>query len=379
MITDEMIEMLCYKGEGNDLDYKAERYKFAKGSDNEKSEMLKDILAFANSFRTDTAYILMGFKENPPSPAQVIGLNAEDAIDDSRLQQFVNEKLESKLDFKYEERIYNGKHIAIISIPKQQRPFYLKKDYGKLFKENVYVRRGSSTSIASLREIIMMGQDVSIKEDAKVKLHLQLPDGSPLGNVKEMYLPIFPKKLPDYDDGKNSLGFFSISSPTLHLNRNYWRQIAKYLSYNSRAIALRLVIENQSSFSLTEINLEINCRSNLPYKFLSIENLPQKPDKNELLNMSIISSNIRRHESNLFFDDRGTGTIVRAEIGSVLPDQKKVTNFELVFLPASHGDYELHFSLYANELPKPYQVSHSIEITGESTEVSFEDLRDRFS
>lgn len=98
MITDELIEMLCYKGEGNDLDYKAERYKFIRASDDDKSEMLKDILAFANSFRSNTAYILMGFKENPPSPAYVHGLDAEGAIDDSRLQQFVNEKLESSLN-----------------------------------------------------------------------------------------------------------------------------------------------------------------------------------------------------------------------------------------------------------------------------------------
>lgn len=58
--------------------------------------------------------------------------------DAPRLQEFVSGKLATKLTFRYEERIFEGKHIAVISIPKQQqRPFYLKKNYGKLRQENV--------------------------------------------------------------------------------------------------------------------------------------------------------------------------------------------------------------------------------------------------
>ena len=66
MLTDALIEELRYKGEGSDLDYKSERYPFAKASDEEKSEILKDILALANTHRDGTAHILMGFKESPP-------------------------------------------------------------------------------------------------------------------------------------------------------------------------------------------------------------------------------------------------------------------------------------------------------------------------
>lgn len=127
MLTDALLEELRYKGEGSDLDYKAERYAFAKASDEEKSEMLKDILALANTHRDGTAYILIGLKENPPYPAEVVGLSADGAIDDARVQEFVNGKLETKLTFRYEERLFDGRHIAVICIPKQQRPFYLKK------------------------------------------------------------------------------------------------------------------------------------------------------------------------------------------------------------------------------------------------------------
>lgn len=82
VLTDEAIVAPQHKGGGSDLDYKVERHKFEKATDGEKSELLKDILAFANAYRDGPAYILVGFKEVPPNPAQVVGLSDTGAIDD---------------------------------------------------------------------------------------------------------------------------------------------------------------------------------------------------------------------------------------------------------------------------------------------------------
>lgn len=89
MLTDDLLDQLRFKGEGSDLDYKAERYPFVGATDEAKSELLKDILAMANAHRDGTAYILIGFKESQPHPAETVGVPAEGAIDDSRIQQFV--------------------------------------------------------------------------------------------------------------------------------------------------------------------------------------------------------------------------------------------------------------------------------------------------
>lgn len=68
-MDDRLLAALRYRGESADLDYKVERYKFAKASDEDKSELLKDVLAMANSTRDGTVWILMGFKEHTPEPA----------------------------------------------------------------------------------------------------------------------------------------------------------------------------------------------------------------------------------------------------------------------------------------------------------------------
>lgn len=50
MLSEALLEELHFKREGSDLDYEAERHRFAQATDDDKSEML-DILAFANSYR----------------------------------------------------------------------------------------------------------------------------------------------------------------------------------------------------------------------------------------------------------------------------------------------------------------------------------------
>jgi hypothetical protein len=70
-------------------------------------------------------------------------------IDDAALQQFVNAKTQRPVTFRYETATLDGVSIGIISIPVQERPVYLLEDYGRLKREAVYIRRGSSTTIAS--------------------------------------------------------------------------------------------------------------------------------------------------------------------------------------------------------------------------------------
>lgn len=136
MISDEDLEQLRYKGESTDLDFKQAQYPFAGASDHEKSELLKDIMAMANAYRSGPGYILIGFKDLTPHPAEVVGIAASDHIDDAALQQFVRSKIDPLLEFQYEERLFDGKHVAVITIPKQARPFAPKQDFGKL-KKNV--------------------------------------------------------------------------------------------------------------------------------------------------------------------------------------------------------------------------------------------------
>src|SRR5690349_2457872 len=81
MISDDFLERLRYKGEGPDLDFKQAQYRFIGASEFEKCELLKDVLAVANAYRLGSGYILIGFKDQTPHPAEVVGIAPSDHID----------------------------------------------------------------------------------------------------------------------------------------------------------------------------------------------------------------------------------------------------------------------------------------------------------
>lgn len=95
----DLFDALRYRSEGTDLDFKQAQYRFVRGTEADKGEMLKDVLAMANAWREGTGYILLGFKDARPNPAEVVGIT--DHIDDAALQQFVNSKVKPKLAFRY--------------------------------------------------------------------------------------------------------------------------------------------------------------------------------------------------------------------------------------------------------------------------------------
>ncbi|WNH47242.1 ATP-binding protein [Stenotrophomonas aracearum] len=375
MLTDDLLTQLCFKGEGTDLDYKAERYLFSGASDEDKGEILKDILAMANAHRDGTAYILLGFRENSPHPADVVGLPTDGAIDDSRIQQFVNEKLESKLTFRYEERIYEGQHIAVISIPKQARPFYLKKDYGKLLKDKVYIRRGSSTDVASPREIAMMGVANSARPLANVDLEWRQDDNEPLAATFALAFYSGAADLPDYSTDKkvrDALGLQSAYIETHEDNRDFWRQAAEHVILTSRLVAVRIKVTNHSDFPLSGTKLEvqaldINARA-LELDFVS--ELPKMPaarwnifhrQMDHMRAMPRIESSMSQVE----LDNREGSPLFRIRLGNLLPGESIIVDEDLAILPRNAGAYALKARLLANELNPPLTFEHAFEVEGD--------------
>jgi hypothetical protein len=160
-----LIDRLLFEEESHELDFKAEQYRFISATTEEKCEILKDLLAFANSWRRADAFILVGVKEVKGGRSIVVGISQD--IDEAQLQQFVNSKTQRPMTFSYRVVPYRQERVGVFHIPVQGRPLFLKKDYGKLKKETVYLRRGTSTDIADPDEIAMMG---STAETQLVKL-----------------------------------------------------------------------------------------------------------------------------------------------------------------------------------------------------------------
>jgi hypothetical protein len=147
------IEKLLNQDENSSLDFKRDQYPFDKATEIQKSELLKDILAFANVVKGKNAYILIGVEEVKGGRSKVVGVTQH--LDDARLHQFVNSKTNRPVNFSYIAIQFENEQIGIIEItPQIKSPLFPKNDYGRLKKNAVFVRRGSSTDELSPDEIL---------------------------------------------------------------------------------------------------------------------------------------------------------------------------------------------------------------------------------
>jgi hypothetical protein len=169
-MTTDLMEKLLNEEESSSLDFKRDQYPFNGASDSDKAELLKDVLAFANSWRRTTAYVLIGVQEVKGGRSNVVGVTGH--LADNNLQQFVNSKTNRPISFSYEALEFEDHQVGVITLPKQKRTFTLKASFGGLSKDTVYARQGSSTSVATLDEATRMAaadatEDLALQELAE--------------------------------------------------------------------------------------------------------------------------------------------------------------------------------------------------------------------
>lgn len=373
-----LLNRLRYKSEGTDIDFKSAQYRFTNGTEHDKSELLKDILAIANSWRESTGYILLGFKDQRPNPAEVVGIH--DSIDDSRIQQFVNSKVKPQLTFSYEEHLYEGKTIGIISIPKQKRPFYLTSAYGKLKSKIVYVRRGSSTAEAEPVEIIEMGQADSGRAEMKIELSLRTPDNETLPlNYTHTYLD-YTEEFPDFERTSKKSGPFLMyhDSDFNRDNRDFWREYAEYTRIYKALILLRLVLINRSGVQLSNAKVELNIETTDSHvRLIAESDLPEEPK----LTWNILSSGTLKGGP-LFKRDNKLEIIedtpipeCHIRLGSLLPGEQASSDL-IAVLPAGPGPIRIRLRVLGGELASPIEQEYAIETIGERLPLDFKGFSD---
>jgi hypothetical protein len=224
MIVNEQLEQsLLFEEESTTLDFKRDQYKFVVGTDRDKSELLKDILAFANAWRRADAYIVIGVEEQKGREKSVVGV--ADLLDDAQLQQFVNSKTNKPISFSYLNIVFRGIEIAIIHIPVQERPFYISKDYGKLKKNNVYIRRGSSTDEATPDEVATMrlsSHPEIAATSPKLSVTLLMPD-----HGDTQHLQVLSRKKLDQAEVLSQLNKLALRSQDLDLVQKYSEELSR--------------------------------------------------------------------------------------------------------------------------------------------------------
>ena len=133
---DDIIE---YENEHTGLDFKAIQYKKEK-----HTELLKDIVAMSNANFDNDRLLIIGVKHHPNGDKQFFPIAKDEFIDASIYQQIIHENIEPELSISYEPYEYKENLLGILKIEAcENKPYMLKKDYGKLKKGDGFIRKGT--------------------------------------------------------------------------------------------------------------------------------------------------------------------------------------------------------------------------------------------
>ena len=377
-----LFKRLLHEEESVLLDFKREQYRFSKATDEEKSELLKDILGFANAWRRADSYILIGVEDVRGGQGNVVGISEQ--LHDHALQQFVNNKTNRPIQFHYEAFNYQGIEVGIVRIDLVQgRPVYLKEDYGRLRARDVYIRRGSSTDPkrpATPDEIADMGRSLPTAADPP-DLRVEFAEverDAAIGTTIswEASALTFPERLdiPDHT-GHRRFSDFAIEYDN---NKNFYREFATYAAFYALYRQVRLVVVNSGATLASDVRIELDIVSAAG---LSVKNYgPSKPRRrHELLPLSNPDiyqdiRSIQRAPGDVDVVESKDGSRLEVECHNMQPG-RKVWSDKFYIAVRTDGRAVMPGRIFAATLPPPTEFSLAIDASIEEESISVEQLR----
>lgn len=376
-----MFEQLLHEEEGPTLDFKRDQYPFAKASESQRAELLKDILGFANAWRRTEAYILIGVQEIRGNRSIVHGIQIDQQLTDHTLQQFVNSLTNRPINFNYEAATFENKAVGIIRIEQQVRPFYLNRDYGALKKNFVYVRRGSSTDPTrpALPDEIAQMQLGSAEQSANLQVEFaEVSREDALGtsiewNAEFLRLPA-RHQIPFLESSDTGL-YGYIYDPLTRTNTEYFRELAQFEYVDRLYRPVRLVIKNIGSQLASNVRIEIELPRDGNAAVLEGAARPAPPSRRHdfgNVHVPALLSN-RQHAGYIEIDENDHRFRIEADCGDLQPSRHIWSDTFHVAVTET-GTTKLVGRILASNLPKaqPFELSITASVT--ETTVTVEDL-----
>lgn len=381
VMHEALFRELLFESEGPRLDFKRQQYAFKNASDAEKSELLKDLLTLANSWRSTPAYIVVGVEEDAGRAGTLLGIAPADHIDDASLQQFVQRKLNRALEFSYRSFAYDGKVFGVFEIPKQPRPFYATRDYGRVRKSEVYFRRGSSCEVASPEDIARMGRD-DAAQATKPNLRLAFADvkarrflEGPLAISTRLAAP---HSVADFPTQTAPTSFLD-QLTTRRTNSTFWRELADHVRDRWRFAPFGFGLLNDSAQSAEAVRVELRLAAVDGLEVRAESDLPSVPvPEYDMFNVNAFR-NLPRvlGAGSLDIEQMDDEWQVSFDLGLVRPKERAWTAEPLYLAFPKSGRWTLRGKVYAGNLAEPVEALLSIDaIVDQRAQITLEELEE---
>lgn len=366
------LEHLLFEDESVTLDFKRDQYPFSKVDEDTRSELLKDILGFANAFRRSDALIVIGVEDVVGGRGIVHGISEH--LADHAMQQFVNNLTNRPVNFSYQACEIDGHQVGVIQIDQEQaRPVVLKRDFGKLMRNEVYVRRGSSTDPqkpALPDEIAQMGamRNPAV-EPARVCIEFADPDvdvalGTEIVHQGEYVL--MPDQLPPFPQFRRQ---HQLMAPMSEDNKSFYRQFADYEFCRRMLRRFRFVVENTGRTTANAVRVELQIPKERP--LLVCERLPDAPVARRSLLRSTdalrgvnalqgVVASARRSDGDVCVSESDDRYKLEIDVSSLQPGRRIWTG-EFFMGFGDSISHSLAGAIFAENIPQPIPVELKVD------------------
>ncbi|MDB5293082.1 MAG: hypothetical protein JWL69_4323 [Phycisphaerales bacterium] len=385
-IDTALVEELLYGSEGVDLDFKRDQYHFEGASDLDKAELLKDVLAFANAFRRSDAFILVGVEEGSGGRANVVGVAHH--LKDADLQQFVNTKTNRNIVFSYHAIEVEGKQIGMIRIQEQQRPIFLKKDFGhdpvrnrhRLGTNVVYFRVGSSTKEATPEDIARMGSHSARQPVYDVELQFaNFRDKTVTGNIlKTAHAFLFyDGEMYDYTTRRHSDSRFGMAVALPQMdpdNRDFWREAYNYITHWNTLAEVGFCIANRGDTTIDDVTVEMVFATDDRFVLVAEGDMPPRP-KPRLGLYHFHTPNFSVRKPAIRVEKRGDKHVVTLWFGKIQAGQRQFLPDALYIGNPLERQVIIDAVIRADQFPSPLTARLEFHAQGTMETVKWDELK----
>lgn len=142
---------------------------------NKKFDLIKDVVAFANSSSVENKYIVFNIDNGT---FQLCNMDMNSLPDVSDINTLLREYCEPNIDIELSKFNYNGGQVAYLKVCNSNLdfPYMIKKDFVfdgkiKIHKGQIYIRRGATNFIANRSDLDTL-VDMRVRRTIKIEAHL---------------------------------------------------------------------------------------------------------------------------------------------------------------------------------------------------------------
>ena len=135
-------------------EHSARDFKRIQYSPEKHEDLLTDLMALANAHVAGNRHIIVGVIPMPGGPNDLRGIDASVVTDDAVHQKLARDNIEPEIGFSYSAERVGDVMLGVFRLFRcDDRPYTMRKDYGKLRRGMGYIRKGTHQALLAREDL----------------------------------------------------------------------------------------------------------------------------------------------------------------------------------------------------------------------------------